>query len=129
MKALVFDYPLRRQRLCPAARLVLFAAVSLILAYLAAILGAEAAFSQELGRFQDSPLHRTGINVRDAILSLGFICGGIGFGLGILLKALAHGNENMHHASHIAMKGGGVAVILTAIAVPLLSFFQGLGAS
>lgn len=105
----------------PALQRAKLAVFALLAALVAAALGADAASAQ-------SVIHDTGINIRDALLSLGFILGGIGFAIGVLLKAVAGSNENMHHASHLAMKGGGAAVILAAIAIPALRFVEGLGA-
>lgn len=109
------------------ARLAAFAVLSALALYLAATLGAGDALAQA-GRYQDNPINRTGINVRDAILGMAFVAGGIGVGLGILLKGVGGPSKTLQNAGNIALMCGVIAVILSAVAIPALQFVQGLGA-
>ena len=79
--------------------------------------------------YQGDAIHQTLENIRNYIISALLLLGGIGFSIGLGVKAIAGTNENMHHASHLAMKGGALAVIGSAIVIPVMEIAQGIAAA
>lgn len=114
------------------AKIAFFAVLTLVAVYLAAVIGAESALAQAgpgesgSGEYSGDAVHTTLENIRDYIASLLLLLGGIGFAVSLGLKAIAGPNENMHHASHLGMKGSAIAVIGGAILGPLMDIIQGL---
>lgn len=111
-----------------AAKLTFFAVTGLLVAYIAALVGADHVLAQaDVGsEYQDDAVHRTLENVRNYIIGILLLLGAIGFALGLGVKAIAGTNENMHHASHLAMKGGILAVVGSAIVIPVMEIAQGI---
>lgn len=109
------------------AKLAFFVVLAAVSIYFACVLGAEAALAQ--GEYSGDAVHTTLENIRNYIASILLLLGGIGFAVSLGLKAIAGPNENMHHASHLGMKGSAIAVIGGAILGPLMDIIQGLAAS
>lgn len=120
-------------------KLAFFAAAAALAAYLAASVGAEVAAAQQQpggggatpqggDQFSGDAIHTTLGNVRDYIASILLSLGGIGFAVSLGLKAIAGPNENMHHASHLGMKGSGIAVLGGAMIGPIMDIITGLAA-
>lgn len=117
------------------AKIAFFVVLAVLALYLAAVVGAEAAMAQAGpgegagGQYGGDTIHTTLENVRDYIASILLLLGGIGFAVSLGLKAVAGPNENMHHASHLGMKGSAIAVIGGAIIGPIMDIIQGLAAA
>lgn len=111
-----------------AAKLTFFTVTGVLVAYIIAALGADHVLAQaDVGsEYQDDAVHRTLENVRNYIIGILLLLGAIGFALGLGVKAIAGTNENMHHASHLAMKGGILAVVGSAIVIPVMEIAQGI---
>ena len=110
------------------AKLTFFSVTGVLVAYIVAAIGADYVLAQaDVGsEYQGDAVHRTLENVRNYIISALLLLGGIGFSLGLGVKAIAGTNENMHHASHLAMKGGALAVVGSAIVIPIMEIAQGI---
>lgn len=91
---------------------------------LAASVGAPEAFAQAGGA--SGPLGETGIEVRDAILAFGFIAGGIGLALGIVMKGIGGPSKGIQYLGNVSIGGGLFCVIGTAMALPFLQWAQSL---
>lgn len=110
------------------AKLAFFAVAGVLAAYVLALIGADTVLAQaDIGNeYQGDAVHRTLENVRNYIIGILLLLGAIGFALGLGVKAIAGTNENMHHASHLAMKGGILAVVGSAIVIPVMEIAQGI---
>ena len=104
------------------AVLALLAVAALCL--LAASIGASEALAQNGGA--SGPLGETGIEVRDAILAFGFIAGGIGLAVGIVMKGLGGPSKGIQYLGNVSIGGGLFCVIGTAMAIPFLQWAQTL---
>lgn len=111
-----------------AAKLVFFAVSGVLAAFMLAAMSAETVLAQaDVGsQYEGDAIHTTLQNIRNYIIGILLLLGGIGFAIGLGVKAIAGVNENMHHASHLAMKGGALAVIGSAIVIPVMEVMQGI---
>ena len=91
---------------------------------LAASVGASEALAQNGGA--SGPLGQTGIEVRDAILAFGFIAGGIGLAVGIVMKGIGGPSKGIQYLGNVAIGGGLFCVIGTAMALPFLRWAESL---
>lgn len=116
-------------------KIAFFAVAAILALYVAALIGTEAALAQAgpgesaQGEYSGDAIHTTLENVRDYIASILLLLGGIGFAVSLGLKAVAGPNENMHHASHLGMKGSAIAVLGGALIGPIMDIIVGLAAS
>lgn len=104
------------------AVLALLAVAALCL--IAATVGAPEALAQAGGA--SGPLGETGIEVRDAILAFGFIAGGIGLAVGIVMKGVGGPSKGIQYLGNVSIGGGLFCVIGTAMAIPFLQWAQTL---
>lgn len=88
-------------------------------------LAVDPAFAQEQGGAGDGGrIQGTIDNAANFLSTLMVSLGTLGFLGGIAVKAVARTNENMHHASHMAMTGSGLAVAGGLLAPDIISLIQ-----
>lgn len=114
-----------------AAKLAFFTIGGILVAFMLTAISAETVLAQaDVGnQYEGDAIHTTLQNIRNYIIGILLLLGGIGFAIGLGVKAIAGTNENMHHASHLAMKGGALAVIGSAIVIPVMEIMQGIASA